>query len=55
MNTTDTTLPPNTIREKTQAPFHFTPRELGELGKKLSSTRKDAAQLDAELASIKAS
>ncbi len=51
MNTPE--LPADTVRERTQAPYHYTAAELGELGKKLANTRRDAGRLEAELSSIK--
>lgn len=49
------TIKPDTVKEKTKAKYSFTARELGELGKKLATTRKDIARLEDELDSVKAS
>ena len=45
--------PGDTLREKCLAPYKFTTEEIGELGKQLSATSKDAKRVEAELSSIK--
>lgn len=49
---TTETLPPNTVREKTQASYKFTNDELAALGIRLSHTRRDYSRIEAELKSI---
>ena len=44
---------PDTVIEKTQARYHFTVEEIGALGKRLSSARRDMSRIEGELDSIK--
>lgn len=46
-------LPPNTIREHTQAKYSFTVEELAALGSQLSHSFRDKARVESELDSIK--
>lgn len=46
-------IPPNTVREKTQASYKFTIEELAALGTRLSHTRRDMTRVESELDSIK--
>lgn len=50
---TEATLPPDTIREKTQARYEFNPEETGLLGKSLANTTRETNRLEDELNSIK--
>jgi len=51
---TDTPLPPNTIRDRTDAPHAFTTDELADLGKKLQAFRREQTQVEAQFDSTKA-